>query len=104
MKQCHVPRPFERFGQFALVCGADSRNPPREYLAPLRNKRREQPLILKINVVNLLGTKLAKTLTPDQETFWALSLAVRRMRSAALGMKCHRLLHWGAFYLLRHWS
>src|SRR2546425_11609112 len=104
MKQRQVPRPFECFGQFALVCSADSRNAPRKYLAPLRNKRREHPLILKINVVNLLGTKLAKTLAPDQETFWALGLAVRRMRSTALGMKCHRLLHWGAFYLLRHWS
>ena len=52
--------------QRPLMCGADTRDPPRLDLAALRNERRQQLHVLVIDVINLLDAELADPTAPEE--------------------------------------
>ena len=58
-QQGDIPRPLYSFGNVPLMLGAISRNPARNYLAPLAYKITERPGIFVIYRYLLIGAETA---------------------------------------------
>src|SRR2546426_1528137 len=69
-----LPRARDRDLQRALVLGAGAGDPARLDLAPLRDKRRQQPDVLVVDVIDFLRAELADAPAPEEAAARALPL------------------------------
>jgi len=65
-----VPGTFDGLREQALVRGADSADPPWQYLSPLRDKMTKELSVFKIDIGDFFRAKLAYSLAPDTEPSW----------------------------------
>jgi hypothetical protein len=65
-----MPGTFDGLRKQALMRGADSTDPPGQYLAPFRDKMAEELPILKIDISNLFSAKFTYSLAPNTVPSW----------------------------------